>query len=302
MAKSRRLRGALLLALLILAGLVLYDRVLGPAAGRQSPGPPAPANESAVERSTARVVAAADGDTIRLDSGERVRYLGIDTPELGNERVAPQAFAAQAAERNRQLVAGKSVQLETDAEDRDRFGRLLRHVWLDNELIAATLIREGLGFAQLVPPNSKHRERLEAAEQEARSAQRGLWSQWPTPAPVFLTPVKPALLPLNNPRSPECPPDIVPAPQARGLVGQAATVCVRDVRVQKGTDAIFLRPRQATAGGLTLVLFRDIWPQLPTTPERHFEQRTVVARGRVELFEGAPEIVVRDFLDLRIVD
>jgi micrococcal nuclease len=288
--------------LILLIGLVVYDRAGRPAPARESPGSATPSEGSDGGRRAARVAAAADGDTLRLESGDRIRYLGIDTPELGNERAAPQAFAAQAAERNQQLVAGKSVQLEIDAEDQDRFGRLLRHVWLDGELVAATLIREGLGYAQLVPPNSRNRERLEAAELEARVAQRGLWSQWPTPAPVFLTPVRPALLPLNNPRPPNCPPEIVAAQQASSLVGQAASVCVRDVRVQKGVDAVFLRPRQSTAGALTLVLFRATWSQLPTTPERQFEQRTVVARGRVELFDGAPELVVRDLRDLRIVE
>ena len=71
------------------------------------------------------------------------------------------------------LVAGKTVRLETDAEDHDELGRLLRHLWLGDELVAEVLIREGHGYAQLNPPNAHNREWLQRAQVEARAGGRG---------------------------------------------------------------------------------------------------------------------------------
>lgn len=271
-----------------------------------SPPPTAPAALQPLggpigERVQARVVAVADGDTIRLENGDRVRYLGLDTPERGDDKTPRQAFGAEAAGRNQQLVQGKTVRLEPDAEDRDRFGRLLRHVWVGDELVAAALLRAGLGYAQLIPPNAKHRARLEAAQAEAQAERRGLWGGWPTPAPIFLTPVRPALLPLANPRPPSCPPELVPAEQAGSLVGEAAALCLRDIRVRRGTDAAYLRARDATPTSFTIVLFRSVWADLPDDLERYFDHRTVAARGRIELYDGAPELVLRDARDLQVV-
>jgi micrococcal nuclease len=248
------------------------------------------------------VAAVLDGDTIGLDNGERVRYLGVDTPELQHERSAEQAFAREAAERNQQLVRGKTVLLEADAEDRDRYGRLLRHVWLGDELVPLALIREGLGFTQVNPPNSKHREALEAAQSEARAAGRGVWSGWPTGPTIFLTPVVPgpAAPALGVP--PRCPPDTASPRQGAGLLGRAAAVCLAGVRALRSAHAVFLKPPEPTGADLTLVLLPSIWSDFPDSPERYFDRRTVVARGRVELYDGAPELVVRLPDDIRIVE
>jgi micrococcal nuclease len=134
-----------------------------------SPGPSGSLSE-------ARVVAVLDGDTISLDSGERVRYLGVDTPELQRERSAEQAFAREAAERNQQLVRGKTVLLEADAEDRDRYGRLLGYLWVDGQNLSVRLAAEGYATQLTIPPNVKYAEEIAAAEAGAREQGLGLWA------------------------------------------------------------------------------------------------------------------------------
>lgn len=116
-----------------------------------------------------RVARILDGDTAVLASGERVRYLGINAPETG------EPFAAEATARNAALVKGRMVMLETDAELRDQYGRLLAFVIVEGTSVSATLIREGLAHILLIPPNRKHAESLLALQREAQAAGRGIW-------------------------------------------------------------------------------------------------------------------------------
>src|SRR3989344_4113968 len=71
-----------------------------------------------------------DGDTIEIEGGMKVRYIGIDTPETSHPTKGVQCFGRQATERNRQLVEGKKVILEKDISETDKYGRLLRYIWI----------------------------------------------------------------------------------------------------------------------------------------------------------------------------
>lgn len=117
-----------------------------------------------------KVVRVIDGDTVVLGSGARVRYIGIDTPEEG----AP--FYQEAAEANRRLVEGKTVRLEMDTSNGDRYGRLLRYVYRDDVMVNLELVKQGLAEAKAYPPDTKYQTQLEAAELEARAAGLGMWS------------------------------------------------------------------------------------------------------------------------------
>lgn len=124
---------------------------------------------TAVPAAPARVIRVLDGDTVHIESGERVRYLGINAPEAG------QPFAAEATARNAALVRGQTVTLETDTEVRDQHGRLLAFVYVGGTSVSATLIQEGLAHVLLIPPNGKHAEYLLKLQREAREARRGIW-------------------------------------------------------------------------------------------------------------------------------
>ena len=111
-----------------------------------------------------------DGDTIEIEGGYRVRYIGIDAPE----RDDPYYF--EALEANRILVEGKKVRLEKDVEDKDEYGRLLRYVWVDNTMINAELISLGYAYSYSLSPNLRYREYFLQLEKEARERGKGLWS------------------------------------------------------------------------------------------------------------------------------
>ena len=101
-----------------------------------------------------KVTEVIDGDTVVLDNGEHVRYLGIDTPEIHHPTKPKQCYGEEAAKRNQELVEGKYVFLERDKEDRDKYNRLLRYVYVGFTSINAELVREGFAYSYYFPPIS----------------------------------------------------------------------------------------------------------------------------------------------------
>ena len=115
-----------------------------------------------------------DGDTIEVNIDGtiyKVRYIGIDTPEFG------EPWANEATRLNRQLVEEKTVRLEKDISETDRYGRLLRYVYVDDVFINAELVRQGLAWSKAYEPDIKYQDILEEAEAEARQAKIGIWQE-----------------------------------------------------------------------------------------------------------------------------
>jgi micrococcal nuclease len=134
----------------------------------------------------ARVVRVVDGDTIRVElDGEeyRLRYIGMDTPETVRPGTPVEWMGPEATEANRRLVEGRSVVLEKDVSETDRFGRLLRHVWVREGdgwlLVGLELLRQGYAQVTTYPPDVKYVELFLEAQREAREAGRGLWGDPP---------------------------------------------------------------------------------------------------------------------------
>lgn len=177
---ARRIPAALIL--LLAAVLVGGCTPTGPSAEGDIPGGPG------VTR--AEVVRHTDGDTarFRLASGveEKVRFIGIDTPEVG-ERIEP--YGQEAADYTADAIpVGATVWLETDAELRDKYGRLLAYVWLEEpetgdaaevreHMLNARLVLDGYANAYTYPPNVKYTEVLKDLQSEARESGRGLWAE-----------------------------------------------------------------------------------------------------------------------------
>ncbi|MCW2986848.1 MAG: thermonuclease family protein [Conexibacter sp.] len=138
---------------------------------------PAPSSSSG----TATVVRVVDGDTIVADVGgreERVRYIGVDTPETVKPRTPVQCFGKKASAENHRLVEGERVRLVADAEARDRYGRLLAYVYRasDGLFVNAELVRGGYATPLTIAPNVRFADRFRTLAAQAREAGRGLWS------------------------------------------------------------------------------------------------------------------------------
>lgn len=114
-----------------------------------------------------------DGDTIDLESGERIRYLMIDTPEATSE---VECYGEEARQFNADLVAGREVTLRYDQQCEDRFGRLLAYVSVDGREVNTLLVERGFACLLHLPPNGDDRlDDFEALEIQAMSEGRGLW-------------------------------------------------------------------------------------------------------------------------------
>ena len=117
-----------------------------------------------------------DGDTIVLADNSKVRYIGINTPELDNYGKVD-CFAQNAKNFNRQLVENQIVSLEKDVSDKDKYGRLLRFVYLDGILINEMLVSQGFARTDLIPPDTKYAAIFQQAENDAKKDVRGLWKE-----------------------------------------------------------------------------------------------------------------------------
>ena len=128
-----------------------------------------------IEGTVVRIV---DGDTISVqlaDRVEKVRYIGVNTPEIHHPIKREGPGGREAAEENQRLVGGRHVRLELDVRTRDRYGRLLAYVWAGDTMVNAELIRLGYAQVMTVPPNVRYQDLFVKLQRDAREANRGLW-------------------------------------------------------------------------------------------------------------------------------
>lgn len=141
------------IAVLVLLGIVPFTGLM----------PGEPPGEPAL---VTRVI---DGDTVELANGERVRLLGLDTPETG------QPFYQQSKTWLRARLEDQTVTLEPGPEDKDKYGRLLRYIWLGDRLVNLELVELGLGAVYMMEPEEAHYQDFLQAESRAREAGLGIW-------------------------------------------------------------------------------------------------------------------------------
>lgn len=147
------------LAVLFAASYVLYTGLL---------------SSNSEEFAVAQIV---DGDTIKLENGQKVRLIGINTPEAGHP------FYIEATKKLRELIGDSKVTLKKDVENTDQYGRLLRYVYVNDTFVNLEIVKAGLATAYEFEPNVKYSRDFEEAEYEARNQAIGIW----TPSEFTLT-------------------------------------------------------------------------------------------------------------------
>ncbi len=150
---------------------------VGPAAATTPAPSPVPAAPAAPAGELRTVVRAVDGDTVVLDGNEKVRLIGINTPETVDPRRPVQWYGKEASAYTGRLLKGKRVRVEYDVERKDRYGRTLAYLTLeDGTFVNLRLVEEGYAMAYRYPPNVRHAPEFLAAEKRAREGRKGLWS------------------------------------------------------------------------------------------------------------------------------
>lgn len=205
-----------------------------------------------------------DGDTVELDSGRRVRLIGLDTPEIAYKDRPAEPYADLATEALRGLLSrfGGEVEQRYGRERQDRYDRRLAHLFLpDGASITAALLRQGVGVVLVVPPNTWNLPCYLEAEETARQARRGLWAL-PGYQPVEATEL------------------------GRGATGYRLVVG-RVLRVGEGGGALWLN----LEGGVALRITVDDLDYFPKTDPGAWVGRRVLARGK--LYERRGELRMR---------
>ena len=124
-----------------------------------------------IEEETFTVTDVIDGDTIKINSGDKVRLICIDTPEVG------EPYYQEATDKLEELILGKEVILEKDVSETDRYGRLLRYIYLDDLFINEEIVLLGLAKAYRYQPDVKYCDQIEEAEAMAKASKLGIWSE-----------------------------------------------------------------------------------------------------------------------------
>lgn len=179
-----------LLGVVVFLALVLFSQGLRPQSVTVNKNTDNPSAESQTKTPSSKsssaervlVTRVVDGDTIEIEGGQKVRYLGINTPETVDPRKTVQCFGKESSNKNKELVEGKKVRLEKDVSETDKYGRLLRYVYLPAEkggggeiFVNDYLVQEGYATATSYPPDIKYQDKFKAAETSARDTKKGLW-------------------------------------------------------------------------------------------------------------------------------
>lgn len=124
---------------------------------------------NAQREKTFNVTNVIDGDTVEIETGEKIRLLGINAPEE-NEH-----YYKEAKDRLVKLVGGKLVKLEAGSEDKDRYGRLLRYIFIGDTFVNLQIVKEGYATVYIINPDEKYYLDFKKAEKEAKDNKLGLW-------------------------------------------------------------------------------------------------------------------------------
>jgi micrococcal nuclease len=136
---------------------------------------------AAANQAMVKVERTVDGDTIEIELNgkkEKVRLIGIDTPETKKPNTPVMYYGKEASAYTNKRLYNQTISLEWDVDRRDKYNRLLAYVWIDDELFNETLVKEGYARLSTFPPNVKYVDRFTKAQELARKQGSGIWKDY----------------------------------------------------------------------------------------------------------------------------
>ncbi len=223
-----------------------------------------------------RIKEVVDGDTVILDTRyeNRLRYIGIDAPEMLTIDSPGDPFSLEAKKLNESLVKGKDIRIEFDSERYDDYGRLLGYVFVNDIFVNEKLLREGLAMLFVLKSNTKYLDILKRAQQEAKRKKRGIWGD-----------LSSFRYPKENQRF-----RIKPA-SARRFLDRRVVVVGKITEVRENRAVIKL----TVESDLDVVIFKnniDNFTHFGIDPETHYLGSIVQVIGKIKMYRGRPEIIV----------
>jgi len=223
-----------------------------------------------------RVVEVLDGDTVIIDDAKnsRVRYLGIDTPEIGRQDTPGDPMSKEASDFNSTLVQGEKVKLEFDEQKYDVYGRILAYVYVDDLLVNEEMLKEGFATVLIIEPNDMHSEIIYNAIDEAKNNHKGIWGEL-----RYLVP------PSGNHQFE------IDLDKASRYEGKRVVVSGQVVKTRK-SDTVFVINMEDK---LDVVIFQNDWENFKhfgIDIEEFYKGKSIEVVGRVKMHRGKPSIVV----------
>ncbi|MEQ9619649.1 MAG: thermonuclease family protein [Deltaproteobacteria bacterium] len=233
-----------------------------------------------------RVVEVVDGDTVIIDDekNSRVRYLGLDSPEIAVQDSPGDPLSEEARDFNAALVEGKRVRLEFDKEKYDVYGRLLAYVYADSLFVNLEILRGGLAIPLIIEPNGRYSDLIYEATEEARRLRKGMWSELNS----FDTP--PGNLDFTI--------DIQNAPRYEGKRVLVSGLVTGAKKSEKATVI-------SIEDSFDIVIFSDDWGNFKffgIDPGIYYKGRRVEVTGRVRMYRGTPGMIVDHPMLIRVVE
>ena len=223
-----------------------------------------------------------DGDTIELSNRERVRYIGIDTPEVREKKDSewiynPRPYAEEASAFNKKLVEGKSVRLEFDVQKRDKYKRLLAYVYAGEDMANLEMVKQGYGMIYTYPPNVKYTEKFLEAQKEARDNKRGLWSD------------------LDSEKG------RITTAQAKDNIGMVRMIEARVIDTYLADKLLILKFKDKFKAAIYKNNIPDKYKDMMRSPNAYFRDKTVRVYGIIKQYKGYPEIMLHDMSQLEVL-
>jgi len=239
-----------------------------------------------------------DGDTFVIGNGERVRLIGIDTPETVDPRVDVEWFGKEAAKRLKELIEGREVCLKRDRDrtiDRGKYNRLLRYAWIGGTFVNKELILQGYAFAYTRYP-FQYLEDFRRYQEIARRRGLGLWNRERRRRWEETKREAAALAESCGRNGIICPRD------ARDFVGQQKTVRLFVRKAYDAGDRVFLNSENdyRAPENFTVMIMKPPGPAAIDL-EALFQGKVIDVKGRIRLYKGRAEIVVRDLSGISVV-
>lgn len=165
----------------MLKRIVIVFAILGLLAGCGTAGTREAKKEE--DRNWVKVTRVVDGDTFEIvnrGKSEKIRLIGVDTPETVKPNSAVEPYGPEASSFTKKMIEGKKVRLEFDVQERDKYGRILAYVYLeDGTFLNARLLEEGLATTMTVPPNVRMAETFLSLQKKAQKEKKGMWEKMP---------------------------------------------------------------------------------------------------------------------------
>lgn len=222
-----------------------------------------------------------DGDTVRTAAGERVRLIGLDTPEMNWEEGEAEFYAREAFEYSKGRLLEQHVYLEYDREKKDKYDRTLAYFFLaDGTFFNQKLLEKGYASLLLIPPNLKYTAELKEAAAEARDLGRGVWSYWDNLS---------SELPEINWQ------------EAADYLDKEVIVRGKVVKTYQSEKIIFLDFTKEGKDNLYLIIFKHNLNKFDYNPLELLLEKELKVTGKVVEYKGRLEIIIDSPLQIFIL-